>query len=169
VISKRPRPQGILVGIGSLAVIAAGFVAAAVPQADATFRYGVLVGTIMAFAAVADVWAASVAVGVIGFLVFDGFLVNRLGELSWHGSADLSRLLALAAAVAFGRLVGEIYRSSRLLRPGRPRSHAVRLASPATIVQKGARDGFSPPGGGPRSTGPVHGVVHILDEEKRDA
>lgn len=107
----RRWPQGILVGVGSLAVIVAGFVASAVPSTPAAARYSVLAVTVLVFTAAADVWAAAIAVSVIGYLVFNGFLVNRLGELSWHGPADGNRLVALAGAVIFGRLIGDGYRS----------------------------------------------------------
>ena len=101
----RPLPQGLLVGIGSQAVVAAGSVAALVPSAHGMVRYGILVVTVFVFAAVTGARSAAIAVGSLGYLVFDGFLINRLGELSWHGSADLVRLVALATAVACGRLV----------------------------------------------------------------
>ncbi|NUR74187.1 MAG: hypothetical protein HOU81_25540 [Hamadaea sp.] len=102
-------PQGILVGFGSLVVIVAGFVASAFPQAEAVLRYGVLVLAVLAFAAVTAVWTASLVTAVIGFLVFDGFLVNQLGQLSWHGSTDAMRLMALGSAVIAGRLAGDLF------------------------------------------------------------
>jgi hypothetical protein len=105
------RPQGILLGIGTLAVIAAGFIASAVPAGDPGVRFGVLVATVFTFTALCGVWAAPIGVAVIGFLVFDGFLVNRFGELTWHGPADLTRAVALVAALAFGRLAGDVYRA----------------------------------------------------------
>jgi len=123
----RHLPQGILVGIGSVVVIAAGFVASAFPQADAMVRYGVLVLAVLGFTAATVVWTAPLVTAFIGFLVFGGFLVNQFGELSWHGSADLIRLIALGAAVIFGRLLGDIFRlpgksavePSKLRRPQR--------------------------------------------------
>jgi len=112
----RRLPQGILVGLGSVAVIVAAFVAAIVPPSDPVVRYGVLVAMILTFTAITARWAAPSAVALIGFLVFGGFLVNRVGELSWHGAADLTRILALGAAVIFGRLIGDSYRLYRLFR-----------------------------------------------------
>jgi hypothetical protein len=105
-------PSGILVGIGSLAIIVAGFVASAMPAGDPAVRYGVLVVTVFGFAALRGRWTATLSVAGIGFLVFNGFLVNQLGELSWHGWADAARIAALGAATIFGRLLGDIYRSS---------------------------------------------------------
>jgi hypothetical protein len=111
-------PGGILVGIGSLAIIVAGFIASAIPQSDAVVRYGVLVVTILGFAAACRRWGLTLIVAGIGFLIFDGFLVNQLGELSWHGWADAVRVGALGAAAIFGRLLGDIHQStSRAPRP----------------------------------------------------
>jgi len=105
-------PGGILVGIGSLAVIVAGFVASALPQADVVLRYGVLVAAVFVFAALCHSRTATTVVAAIGFLVFNGFLVNQLGELTWHGWADVTRVAALGTAAVFGRLCGDVHQSS---------------------------------------------------------
>ena len=123
----RSLPQGILLGLGAVMVIIAGFAAAAVPAQHVVIRYSVLVVTVFAFTALTGVWATPVAVAVIGFAVFDGFLINQFGELSWHGDADLSRLLALTGAVIFGRLAGDTWRLYRLF----ARAHAERRALPS--------------------------------------
>ncbi len=169
--SNRSRPQGIFVGVGSLAVIAAGFIASAMPATDAALRFGVLVVTVFVFTAIADVWAAAVTVGVIGYLVFDGFLVNQLGELSWHGGADLSRVVGIAAAVTLGRLIGDGYRSSRQLRSG-ALQHPDRVhRAPAADLSKVERaDSSRRRGRLPTLHQLMPTVVHIFDEEEtRDA
>ena len=125
--TDRSLPQGILVSLGAVMVIIAGFAASAIPAQHVVIRYGVLVVTVFAFTAITSVWAAAATVAVIGFAVFDGFLVNQLGELSWHGDADLTRLLALTGAVIFGRLAGDTWRLYRLF----ARAHAERRAVPA--------------------------------------
>jgi len=125
VTSKPLQQQGILVGLGSLGAVVAAVIAAAVPSGYSGVRYGVLVVFLVAFAAFAEDAVAAVAVGVVGFLVFGGFLVNQLGELSWHGAADFDRLLAVTAAISVGRLAGDVYRwRRRSARPtkGSPRS-----------------------------------------------
>ncbi|MCP2328431.1 MFS family permease [Hamadaea flava] len=114
------RPQGILVGLGSLVVIVVAFVASAVPPADAVLRYAVLVLAVFGFAAATSVWRAPIVTAVIGFLVFGGFLVNHLGQLTWHGSSDGIRLVALGAAVIFGRLAGDVFRMPRSTQARRP-------------------------------------------------
>ncbi|NUO56061.1 MAG: hypothetical protein HOV78_05320 [Hamadaea sp.] len=117
-------PQGILVGVGSLAVIAAGFVASAFPPADVVPRYGVLVLVVLAFAAATAGWTAPLLTAVIGFLVFDGFLVNTLGQLTWHGTPDGLRLIALGTAVIAGRLVGDLIHGPGRERPPMATSHS---------------------------------------------
>jgi hypothetical protein len=42
--------------------------------------------------------AAGAVTAVLAWPVVDGFLVDRLGVLAWHGPADLWRAAALAAA-----------------------------------------------------------------------
>lgn len=110
----RLLPQGVFVGIGSVAVVVAAFLASALPQNDAVLRYGVLAATVFVFAAVTGRWAAATRVAIIGYLVFDGFLINQMGELSWNGRGDVARILTLSVAVIFGRLFGDCYRLYRL-------------------------------------------------------
>jgi hypothetical protein len=57
--------------------------------------------------------AAVAAVGVVAFLVVDGFLVNQLGELSWHGAADDQRLFVFIVVSVSGLLAGGAYRAVR--------------------------------------------------------
>jgi len=123
--SDRRLPQGILLGLGAVAVIAAGFAASAVPAQHPVARYSVLAVTIFVFTAVTRVWAAAAGVAVIGYLIFNGFLVNQLGELSWHANTDLTRAGALVAAVVFGRLAGDCWRLYRLFAA----AHAERRAA----------------------------------------
>ncbi|HYU85562.1 MAG TPA: hypothetical protein VEK80_12235 [Kribbellaceae bacterium] len=47
---------------------------------------------------------ASLAIAGIGFLVFEGFLVNQVSVLSWHHVADIWRLVGLVLAVELGLL-----------------------------------------------------------------
>ncbi|WP_412544231.1 hypothetical protein R8Z50_17560 [Longispora sp. K20-0274] len=64
---------------------------------------------------------------VIGFAIFNGFLVNRLGELSWHGLVDMLRLGALVLASTAGLAAGEAYRPVRRPRPSANRPAASEL------------------------------------------
>jgi hypothetical protein len=105
-------PAGIVVGIGSVAVIAAAFLASAFPSP--VMRYAILALTVFTITAVADRWGAPAMVALIGYLVFEGFIVNRFGVLTWDGPATAARITTLVAAVVFGRLAGDSYRLYRL-------------------------------------------------------
>ncbi len=109
-------PVGIDVAIGSLVVVVAGAVCAAVPASAPGVRLGLYAAALAGFAALAVALVATALVTAIGFAVFNGFLVNRLGELSWHGAADARRLAVLTVAALGGYGVGALY---RLVRRGR--------------------------------------------------
>jgi hypothetical protein len=63
---------------------------------------------------VAGAWVRHVRVlalaALLAALVADGFLVNRLGELSWHGAADAYRLCVAAGSAGLGLLLGALHR-----------------------------------------------------------
>jgi K+-transporting ATPase KdpF subunit len=99
-------PAGISVGVGAVVVVAAAMVAAAIPPSAAGPRLGLPAAALAAFAAVTADWRAAVPVTVLGYLVFDGFLVNRLGELAWHGAPDARRFAVFAGAALAGLAVG---------------------------------------------------------------
>jgi len=102
-----PCPTGLLIGIGTVTVVVSTMVAAAIPPTSAGWRLGVVAVTVGAFAALgADRWAVAWT-GVLAWLLVNGFLVDRFGELSWHGRSDLYRSLALVSAAAIGLAVGQ--------------------------------------------------------------
>jgi hypothetical protein len=110
-------PTGFGVAAGSVVVVGSAFGAAAVPTAAGAVRLGLVAGCLAVFAAAPVTATAAAGTGVLALLVFNGFLVNALGELSWHGSADGWRLLTLAVAVTAGFTTGRAYRAtSRWLR-----------------------------------------------------
>jgi H+/gluconate symporter-like permease len=115
-------PTGIAVALGSAVIVVSAFVSAAVPASVGTVRLGPVAVALAGFAALTVNPAAVAAVGGLGFLVFDGFLVNQLGELSWHGPADVRRLMVLAAAGVLGIGTGTAYRAVRRMRAWRRRS-----------------------------------------------
>ena len=100
-------PPEFQVAAGAVAVACAAAVTPLLPNAD--LRYAVLVGTIAVFAAVTMRPLVSSTAAVIGFLIFNGFVTDREGQLRWH-SADLARLELLLFAVALGVSVGEVVR-----------------------------------------------------------
>ncbi len=100
-------PTGIAIGVGGAAVVAAALLAALIPPVYAGWRFAVVAGAVGVFAVLArDGWAVA-AVAALGWLVVNGFLVNRMGELSWHGSADLLRLMALVFIDGIALSLGE--------------------------------------------------------------
>jgi hypothetical protein len=118
-------PTGISAAIGAGVVVVAAFLSAAVPPSAGDVRLGVLALALAGFAALTVDPRAVAAVDVLAFLVFDGFLVNQLGELSWHGQADQTRLVILAGAGTAGVAVGAAYRGVRRRRVWRRRSEWV--------------------------------------------
>jgi hypothetical protein len=102
-VLSNSQPTGIRVGIGALVVVAAGLIAAAAPGA---WRFGIVAVAVVVFAAVAgDLVAVPTTVG-LAWLVVNGFLVDRFGELSWHGRSDLYRAAILVVAGGLGQAVG---------------------------------------------------------------
>lgn len=112
----RPRfeadrlPREFAVALGAVGVVAAGFLAAIIPASDTGWRFGMIAVAVGLFAAITLDQLALAAVAILGFLVFNGFLTDQFGQLKWHGSADLWRLLLLIVAGAWGLAVGEAYR-----------------------------------------------------------
>jgi len=82
--------------------------AAAVPVADRPWRFAVMVIAVVVFGAFSgDRLAVACAAG-LAWLVVNGFLVDRFGELSWHGPADIYRAVMLALAGLFGLLIAGV-------------------------------------------------------------
>jgi hypothetical protein len=97
-----PPPAGIRLAIGAAAVAVAAFAASAIPGSDGPQRTLLVAAAVGAFAAWSDDWMTALLVAALGFLVVDGFLVDSLGQLSWHGGADVLRLSALVGAAVIG-------------------------------------------------------------------
>ena len=107
-------PAGINVAIDVVAIVAVAFVAAAFPPVDGGWRWAILAAGVGGCAALTIDSPAVVAVVVgLAWLVGNGFLVDRAGELSWHGWADFYRLLVLLAAGAAGLLTARLGRLAR--------------------------------------------------------
>lgn len=109
-------PFGIAVGIGAVELVIAALVAAMIPAADQGWRFGVMAFAVFLFAAASLDHVALGVIALLGALIFNGFLEDRLGQLAWHGSDDLWRLLLLVMIAAWGLAVGEGYRWVRGLR-----------------------------------------------------
>lgn len=113
-------PLGIDVTVGAVSVTTGMFVAASFPDTDPRWRCAIVAMALGLFAAYTTNRAAVALIIPATWMVMDGFLVNRLGELSWDGGPDLARFLVLVAAGCFGLALGQIG-------PGRP----VRSLEPA--------------------------------------
>ena len=109
-------PVGITIGFGALGIVVAALIAAAIPDAYPNWRFGVIAVAVGAFAALTLDEIALGVIAVIAFGIVNGFLEDQFGQLSWHGSEDLWRLLVLVIASASGLAVGEAYRYVRTLR-----------------------------------------------------
>jgi hypothetical protein len=133
-------PTGIAVALGSAVIVLSAFVSAAVPASAGSVRLGPVAVALAGFAALTVNAAAVAAVGGLGFLVFDGFLVNQVGELSWHGPADVRRLMVLAVAGVLGLGAGTAYRAVRRVNAWRRQSEwiaaQVEAQAPAQVATR---------------------------------
>jgi hypothetical protein len=120
-------------------IVAAGIVAALVPAAYPGPRFAVVAVAVGLFAVLTVDHLALAPVALLGALVVNGFLVNRFGELTWHGSSDLYRLMLLAMAGALGLAIGEARQQIFTLR-NRWRAEAEWQALAAHINEEERRD-----------------------------
>jgi hypothetical protein len=97
-------------------VVVAAMIAAVIPATHAGWRFALVAAAVGLFAALTLDQLALAGVALLGWLVVNGFLVNRVGELSWHGSSDLNRALLLVISGGFGLAAGEVYRQLTALR-----------------------------------------------------
>jgi hypothetical protein len=97
-------------------VVVAAMIAAVIPATHAGWRFTLVAAAVGLFAALTLDQLALAGVALLGWLVVNGFLVNRVGELSWHGSSDLYRALLLVISGGFGLAAGEVYRQLAALR-----------------------------------------------------
>jgi hypothetical protein len=136
-------PVGINTAVGAVVVLVC---CAAPPHLDASgaaARFAVLALGVAAFtASVGDPAAAAVTAGV-AFLLFDGFVVDHAGDLTWHGDADLVRLVVLAAAACTGltaRASREVLRRRRARKSVGGARAVPALPRPRTAQNPAARD-----------------------------
>src|SRR4051794_37775090 len=88
-MSQREVPLGINTALGAVAVTVLCLMPASLDQQGRDARFAVLAVGVFAFAAtVVDPLAVAVTAGV-AFLLFDGFVEGRQGDLVWNGRSDL--------------------------------------------------------------------------------
>jgi len=105
---------GLQVGAGALAVLAATISGAMLPAAVGGWRLAPVAVAVLAFAMLPVKARAVLSTAALGYLLTLGFLVNRFGELSWHGAPDVGRLALVGGAAGVGSAIGAISK-----RPGR--------------------------------------------------
>ncbi len=91
-------PFGINVVTGAAVVTAAAVLAAAAfPAVPA--RLAVMALAVAGYSAVVADTRASLAVAALAYLLFNGFLANRYGELAWDGATSVWHLAIFVLAV----------------------------------------------------------------------
>lgn len=129
--SSDDTPVGIHIATGAVAVVAALSVAATMPASAGAVRLTPLAAVVFTAGLLTVDAIAVAALAVLAYLLFIGFLVNQFGVLSWHGSPDAYRLLAIAVPAGAGLLVGAVRRHSR-----RPPALTVPPAWTAAVVRR---------------------------------
>jgi len=94
------------IAAGFVVVVAGSFLAALFPPSLPGQRSAALAVVVAAFAAVAGDVLVALATAGMAWLFCNGFLVDRLGELHWHGRDDAVRLAAFGAAGLVGGAAG---------------------------------------------------------------
>lgn len=106
-VRKQSTPTGLAIGAGAVGLVVAAIIAAAIPSADVGWRFAVMAIAVGLFAAISLDQLALAGVAVLAALIYNGFLEDRFGQLAWHGSDDLWRLLLVVTVSAWGLALGE--------------------------------------------------------------
>jgi hypothetical protein len=122
---RTSMPVEFAIAIGAVLMIIAGFVAAIVPASEPGWRFAVMAIAVGVFGSVFLDHVALAVVALIGFLISNGFLEDRFGQLAWHGATDVWRVLLLVMVGAWGLAIGE---AIRFVREIRARANARRAA-----------------------------------------
>jgi hypothetical protein len=122
-MARDGTPLGFTASFGVLAAVMCLLVPSAVtgPQVDA--RLGVLAVGMTAVAATVGAVVPALTAAGIGFVLFDGFVEDRYGELVWHGGGDLVRLGVVVAAALAGLTARTLREYVRRRRARRAVSH----------------------------------------------
>jgi hypothetical protein len=106
-----PASSGLLAAYAGSAAVTAVIVVAGGTRhpAAAMVAYGLLAAVVAAHTRP----AAAAGVALIAWMFDDGFIVGRHADLSWHGAADVRRLVILLAAGATGGWLGSRIRAAR--------------------------------------------------------
>jgi hypothetical protein len=100
--SKSSLPGGIHLGIGTAAMIVVAFAAAAFTNHGTVQRLLVMALAVGVGAGLIRDWRYSAGLGLIGYLLYVGFLVNGYGELTWDGQRTARDVVVFSLAYALG-------------------------------------------------------------------
>ncbi|HZM79732.1 MAG TPA: hypothetical protein VFC19_28715 [Candidatus Limnocylindrales bacterium] len=101
-VPKPPVPGGIHLSIGTAAVVAVAFGAAAFTDHGSVERLLVMALAAGIGAALIPDWRYGATLGVITYLLYLGFLVNSYGELSWNYDRSLWDLIIFTMGFLLG-------------------------------------------------------------------
>jgi K+-sensing histidine kinase KdpD len=120
------NPFGIQLAVGAGLVVVAALAASGVPATDGLARLALVALPVATVSVVTGSWRAAAATAVVAALVMNGFLVDRLGTLAWHGAPDAGRLAVLAVAAVTGLLVRRPTDGIEVRTGAGPRLHVVK-------------------------------------------
>src|SRR5215468_2932376 len=89
-------PLGIRLGVGVVALVFGTALADTIPDRGLGWRFATIALVVAIFAALTVDGIATAALAVIAWLVADGFVQNRLGNLTWNRHVDLGLAAMLA-------------------------------------------------------------------------
>jgi hypothetical protein len=119
---RRRIPFEFGLAAGSVIMIVAALIDSAAFTPDhAGDRLAAMAAAIAIFSVVGG-WQSALPVAAVGYLLYDGFLANRYGELTWDHQTGPRAIVVIALAVALGLIVGRLRASPHwaapTIRPG---------------------------------------------------
>lgn len=113
-LDRRRVPFEFGLAIGALVMVVAALIdSAAFSSGHPTARLVVIALAAALFSAVVADWRSGLPVAVVGYLVFNGFLANRYGELGWHGPTGMRDAAVIVSAATVGWIAGRWRPSNR--------------------------------------------------------
>lgn len=98
-----PGRSGIHLSIGCAILVVVTFGMAMLTDHGTQSRLLVMEVSVGLMAALVPDWRYASALGLIGYLLYLGFLVNQYGELGWHGMPSLFEAIIVGLAYSLGR------------------------------------------------------------------
>jgi hypothetical protein len=118
---RTPFELGIPLGALTMVVAALIDSAAVAPRHEGA-RIAVIAAAVAIFCALVGEWRSGVATALVGYLLLDGFLLNREGDLTWSHTSSPYAVAAVAVAAVAGMLAGWSFRRLSNRPPRIPRS-----------------------------------------------